>query len=176
MMRKKDHIVEIALKSYEDIFDSWDSSRHNSRVLAPDFKTFIEDYSKNISLGQNITLKFNVRQNRNESLELIIQNGLNNYLTNSIRKIKEELSFRRRKVVYYFSISIIFVTISLYIQNIKDTSIVENILLHSLSIASWVFLWEAFSILFIQNSELLKKRKHYIRLLNAEIVFNYNKI
>ena len=168
------YVIEIALRNYNEIFNIWDSSTTKLKGLDPSFKTFLEECSSNIDMRQKVALRFIVQEQKKDlKLEEKIKKGIHNYFVYSLFTINNKLAIRRKKIIYYIFLSSIFVTFYFYFQNVQTTDILKEIVLYSLTIGGWVFLWESFSLLFIQGNEMKKKKIQYKRLLNASIVFRY---
>lgn len=62
---------------------------------------------------------------------------------------------------------------------LQDTGISENvlmsILLEGIFIGGWVFLWEAFSLVFIYNQDVRRNLREMRRFSKAQITFKYGK-
>ncbi|MGP4081409.1 hypothetical protein ACTWQL_16005 [Pseudalkalibacillus sp. R45] len=169
-----DYFIEIAIRDYDDIFNNWDSSVYNLRDLDSSLKSFLEDCSQDIALNKSVVLRFNIEDEKKEpNLEKTIVQGIRNYFDYNYHIMKKKLSDRWRKTLSYVLISVLFTTVSLYFKTSMQSEVVDQIILQGLTVGGWVFLWEAFSMLFIQSSDLLKKRKQYRRLLAAPIKFRY---
>lgn len=169
-----EYIIEIGIDDYKDIFNSWDSSSYTIRDLDTSLKDFLVKCSKDISIKHKVILRFNLAtKKRDMAMEKLLEQGIRNYFLYSLYNIKNELTINTKRSIYYLLTSIIFVVLSFYFQSTKSDSIFEEILLLSISIGSWIFLWEAFSIVFLQRKEILKKRKQYKRLLHSPIIFKY---
>ncbi|WP_261132304.1 hypothetical protein [Bacillus sp. Marseille-Q3570] len=137
-------------------------------------KSFLEDCSQDIALNNNVVLRFNIEDEQKEpSLEKTIVQGIRNYFDYNYHIMKKKLEERWRKTLLYVLISVLFTAASLYFKNTMESEMVDHIILQGLTVGGWVFLWNAFSMLFIQSSDLLKKRKQYRRLLTTPIKFRY---
>ncbi|SET17994.1 hypothetical protein SAMN05216389_106192 [Oceanobacillus limi] len=169
-----DYIIEIALKEYDDIFNTWDSSIYNIRDLDGSLKSFLEDCSYDIAPRKNIVLRFNMQnQTRNPLMEKKIETGIRNYFNYCLHLTRNKFSIKRKKTALYILVSFLFTVPSVYFQAINDHDVVSELVLLSLTVGGWVFLWEAFYQLFIQSSDLSKKKKQYRRIVNSPILFHY---
>lgn len=169
-----DYIIEIALKDYNDIFNSWDSSVYNIRDLDSSLKSFLEDCSYDIDSNKNIILRFNIHdQIKNIDMEKKIKKGIRNYFTYSLFITKKKFSTRRKRTFSFIGFSLVFTLLSVYFQSMETNKVIYELGLLGLTVGGWVFLWEAFSLLFIQSSDLWKKKKQYKRLVNSPVIFNY---
>ncbi|MTI80890.1 MAG: hypothetical protein FH758_08405 [Firmicutes bacterium] len=169
-----DYIIEIALDNYDDIFNSWDSSVYNIRDLDSSLKSFLEDCSSDIDLRKNIILRFNIKHQEKDTVrEKNIEEGIRNYFSYCLHITMNRFHERRKRTALYVLVSLIFTMMSLYFRSIVDNEIVYELVLLSLTVGGWVFLWEAFSLLFIQSSDLWKKKKRYKRLSESPMIFIY---
>lgn len=171
-----DYMIDISIKSYDDIFNSWDSSVYNIRDLDSSLKMFLEDCSRDIDLNSKIALRFYIhKETKDKETEETVTQGMRNYFNFVSYKTRKKLLETRKKAVTYIGLSIIFAVMSFIFQSTMQTQILHQLLFQSLTVGAWVFLWEAFSVMFIQSNDLLKKKKEYKRLLKAPMKFEYNK-
>ncbi|MTI80341.1 MAG: hypothetical protein FH758_05565 [Firmicutes bacterium] len=169
-----DYIIEITLTNYDDIFNSWDSSVYNIRDLDSSLKSFIEDCSSDIDLRKNIILRFNIwHQDKDTVREKIIVEGICTYFYYCLHITRNRFHERIKRAAFYVLTSLVFTIMSIYFRSIVKNEMIHELVLLSLTVGGWVFLWEAFSLLFIQSSELWKKKKQYKRLLGAPMIFKY---
>lgn len=168
------YIIEVNLKKYDDIFNTWDSSVYNIRDLDSSLKSFLEECSHDIESQKDIKLRFNMKkQERDTNKEENIEKGIRNYSSYILYTIKRDFSNMRKRILLYILVSVLFTISSFYLQITDNNKIIYEILLLSVTVGGWVFLWEAFSLIFMQSSDLWKKRKQYKRIMNAPIVFRY---
>lgn len=169
-----DYIIEIAIIDYDDIFNNWDSSVYNIRDLDSSLKSFLEDCSHDIELNKKVTLRFNIKDEKKApDTEETIKNGIRNYFNYCFHISKKKLSERRKKASIYVFISLIFTFITVYFQTGVKTEFLHKVLLQGLTVGSWVFLWEAFSLFFLHGNDVLRRKKQYARLLKAPMIFRY---
>lgn len=170
-----DYIIEVNLENYDDIFNTWDSSVYNIRDLDSSLKSFLEECSHDIKSQNNIQLRFNMqKQERNIDMEKNIEKGIRNYFNYILYTTKRDFLNIRNKVFLYIIVSVLFTTLSFYLQISDNAKVINEIISLSVTVSGWVFLWEAFSLIFIQSSDLWKKRKQYKRILSAPIVYRYH--
>ncbi len=169
-----DYIVEIALKDYDDIFNSWDSSLYNIRDLDSSLKSFLVDCSYDIDDNKKIILRFNMQNEKKDLvMEKNIENGIRNYFAYCIYMLKKAYTERKKMALVYIFASLVFTATSVYLKSIVEQGFVLELILLSLTVGGWVFLWEAFSRFFIQSNDVWKRRKQFERLIKAPMIFNY---
>lgn len=169
-----DYIIEISLNSYDDIFNSWDSSIYNIRDLDSSLKSFLEECSYDIDLRSRVTLRFNMQdESKDQGTEKTVVAGLRNYFNYRLHFMRKKTHQERKKILGYIVVSLVLTFFSFYLPAVMEMGIVHKVFLQGLQLGGWVFLWEAFTLLFLQGGSARKKRKEYKRLLGAPIRFRY---
>ncbi|MER2064535.1 MAG: hypothetical protein ABS873_07765 [Alkalibacterium sp.] len=170
-----DYIIDIALKDYDEVFNTWDSSVYNIRDLDSSLKSFLDEFSYEIDSKNKIKLIFNMQdEKKDKEMETTIKNGVRNHFKYRYFSTTKQTSRNRNKSFVYILVSVLFTVLTTYLQIGEESRLVQELLLLNLTVGSWVFLWEAFSILFMQRSDLTKRRKHYERIVTAPIEFRYH--
>lgn len=170
-----DYIIDIALKDYDEVFNTWDSSVYNIRDLDSSLKSFLDEFSYEIDSKHKIKLIFNMQDEKKDSeMENSIRNGVRNNFNYHYFLTTKHAVRNRNKSFVYIVVSLLFTTLTTYLQVTDGGNLIQNVLLLNLTVGSWVFLWEAFSILFMQRSDMRRRRKHYERIVKAPIEFRYH--
>ncbi|HAJ70162.1 MAG: hypothetical protein ACTHVM_04150 [Alkalibacterium gilvum] len=170
-----DYLIDIALKDYDEVFNTWDSSVYNIRDLDSSLKSFLDEFSYEIESKHKIKLIFNMQDEKKDAeMEKTIRNGVRNHFSYLYFLTTKHTKRNRNKAFVYIFVSILFTILTTYLQNAVGGNLIQDVLLLNLTVGSWVFLWEAFSILFMQRSDVIKRRKHYERIVNAPIEFRYH--
>ncbi|WP_209122724.1 hypothetical protein [Alkalihalobacillus sp. BA299] len=170
-----DYIIEIALKDYDDVFNTWDSSIYNIRDLDSSLKSFLEEFSYEIDSQNKIKLIFDLQNAKKDiKMEKNIEIGVRNHFNYRHYVITKQTTQNRKKSAVYILVSIMFTILSTYFQFSELNKLVQKLISLNLTVGGWVFLWEAFSLLFMQSSDLSKRRKHYKRIVSAPIMFRYH--
>lgn len=170
-----DYIIDVALQDYDDVFNTWDSSVYNIRDLDYSLKSFLEEFSYEIEPKHKIKLVFNMQDEKKDpEMEEMIRNGVRNHFNYRYFLTTKYTSQNRKKSIIYIFVSILFTILSSYLHISEASKLIEDLLLLNLTVGSWVFLWEAFYILFIQRSDSRRKKRHYERIVNAAIEFRYH--
>lgn len=169
-----DYIIQISLKDYDDVFNTWDSSVYNIRDLDSSLKSFLEEFLYEIDQRKNIVLNFQMNnQNKDVKMENNIETGIRNYFNYCYYLETKKIKNSRKRIVSYILVSFLLTTLSFYLQVLDENGLVHEIVSLNFTVGGWVFLWEAFSLLFMQSSGLRKKKKHYKRISDAFIKFSY---
>lgn len=170
-----DYIIEVSLKDYDEVFNTWDSSVYNIRDLDSSLKSFLEEFSVEIDSHKDIKLTFDMLdEKRDTEMEKNIITGIRNYFNYRLYVITNQTSQNRKKSFIYILVSVMFTVVSSYLQFTAENKILQELIKLNLTVGGWVFLWEAFSILFMQSGNLTKRKKHYKRIIAAPMIFRYH--
>lgn len=167
-------IIEVSLDDYRDIFNGWDPSPVKRRDLDPELVGFLEQCASDIPLRYPLELQFQMPQDKlDKDKENLSREGLRNNFDFTIHSIKKTLTEVREKAVVYMIAAFAFLSVGYASEHLAQMGWVTTILSEGISIGGWVFLWEAFSLLFFSGQETRTKLKRYLRFRNTEIVFKY---
>ncbi|WP_112181020.1 MULTISPECIES: hypothetical protein [Paraliobacillus] len=170
-----DYIIEISIKDYDEVFNTWDSSVYNIRDLDASLKAFLEEFSFEIDSRKNVKLKFDMLDEKKDvEMEKNIIKGIRNNFNYKYYLLNKQTVQSRKKSFIYIIVSVMFTIASSYIQFSEENKIFQDLVSLNLTVGGWIFLWEAFSILFMQSGNLSKRKKHYKRIIAAPIIFRYH--
>lgn len=169
-------IIDIALDSYQELFNDWDASPTWKKDLDPDLVKYLETSSYDIPRKKNIQINFflplEIEMQKNEDKAM---RGINNYFMSELYFTRVELKYNLRKILAYIVLGFTFITTAYFIQNLTSIPFGFDILVEGVFIGGWVLLWEAFSLFFFSMYALRRKKRMYIRFLNSKILFSYKK-
>lgn len=167
-------IIEVSVDSYSEIFNGWDPSPIKRRDLDPELMEFILESSEDIHPKLPIELHFYLPESeQDEEKEGLSIAGIRNNFQSSILYTKKELSQNRKKTFEYVMLSVLFLLLAYFLGRFTLDHVLLKILYEGLFVGGWVFLWEAFSIIFFSDQELNAQLKHYYRFLESPIIFHY---
>lgn len=173
-IEKGAYIVDISLRNYNSIFNTWDSSVYNIRDLDFNLKEFLEECAYDITSKNKIILRFNIKdQLRDKEMEELVCECIENYFQYCIYKVQLVIKQRIKTSLVYSLVSIMFLIITILPIDRFSESVTYNLIIQSFTIGGWIFLWEALSILFIQSSKFKNEKNIYKRLLKSKITFRY---
>lgn len=168
------YIIEVSLDNYNEVFNGWDPSPIKRRDLDPEVKDFILNCSDDLPLNFEIELKFYVPKSQlDKEKEALTIDGVKNNFNFFILLARKELMNNRKKTIKYITLSILFLLLSYFSDKAIFFGLFSTILKEGLFVGGWVFMWEAFSIIFFSDSEMYSDIKHYNRLLDSPIIFEY---
>ncbi|MZQ76463.1 MAG: hypothetical protein GT589_09980 [Peptoclostridium sp.] len=174
----KAYIIEASLDDYAEILNGWDPSPVRWRDIEPEFKVFLEECAHDIPLKYPLEIFLYLPESvKNEKKERLTQEAIKNNFEFLSHLASKELRQRNKRSIVYVGMAFIFLSAAYTLQ---DTGISENvlmsILLEGIFIGGWVFLWEAFSLVFIYNQEVRRNLKEMRRFAKARITFKYEKV
>jgi hypothetical protein len=168
----KRYLIEIGLDQYTDIFNVWDPAPFKRRELDPDLITYLEGSSEEISLDHAIELHFMVPPgSRKTAIEGEVCSGLKTGLNFKMYLIKKEFKQSLAQILRCLILGLIFFIIGKSVSLRVPPETYLSILSDALFIGGWVFIWEAVSIFFFTDRELLHRYRIYKRLRDAPVTF-----
>jgi hypothetical protein len=173
---KNTFIIEIDLEKYIEVFSEWDKSPFTKRDIHPELETFLSSCSDDIPLKYKLSLHFYLPESiKDEKAEKIITKSIRNYYDYSIFEYQKKKREEKEEAIKYLMISLVFLFFG-YLGRINFfKNIIFNTINEVLFIGGWVLMWEFFSKLFLTHDELRKEYKKSKRILEADIVFKYEK-
>ncbi|HEY8436477.1 MAG TPA: hypothetical protein VIK63_05510 [Haloplasmataceae bacterium] len=167
-------IIEVSVASYSEIFNGWDPSPIKRRDLDPDLLDFILESSEDIPLKFGVELHFYLPESeRDETKEELSILGIQNNIQFLTMYTRKEFLKNWKDALRYVVLSVIFLFVAYFFGKFNIDGALFKILIEGLFIGGWVFLWEAFSLIFFSDQKLLQHLKHYRRLFEAPILFHY---
>jgi len=166
--------IDINLDFYRDVYSEWDYSPISNRDLDEDLLDYLMSCSYEIPLKNKVIIKFylpvNIKEEGREKKSIV---GIKNYFSYRIRKTYTERFRMIKNTLIYLLVGIVLLLAAYMIQNIITNNFLLHVLPEGLLIGAWVLIWEIFSIWFFEISKLGYKMKHYKRLKNSKIIYEY---
>jgi hypothetical protein len=172
---QKTFIFDASLPDYEHIFNHLDPSPFRKRDLSPDLLSYLDQCSADIPLKYKIQILFNLTsQSPDPGREKEVVSGVKNNFLYNVNYFEKQILRTRMKALVYIILSFCGISAAAASQDFFQGNIFFGFLREGLTIGGWVFLWEAFSTLFIQLDDVYDSLKKFKRLLNCEILFTYS--
>lgn len=166
------YMIEVGLNQYADIFSAWDSAPFKRRELDPDLKLYLEGSSDEIPFRYPVELYFLMPAgNRDLVIEEETRKGLKNSFAFKLYLLRKELKKTNIQMLRFVLIGLLFLWLAASFSGRVQQVAVVPTLIEGLSIAGWVFLWEAVSLLSFTNRELYHLYKTYKRLQSTPVIF-----
>ncbi len=143
----------------------------NDILISSETAEFLEHSTKAIHYNKSLALQIysDVIDDREK---MLYERGIRNYYENSFMAHQKELKHNFWTTMFLALIGILYFAILIVISFFVDFDIV----LEALSIAGWVFLWEAVDIFFFQRPKIKHKQFRAYALMNSKIEYlNLNK-
>jgi hypothetical protein len=171
---EKAFAFDISLTDYEHIFNQMDPSPFRKRDLSPDLLSYLDQCSTDIPLKYSILISFNLSlQSPDSNREKEVISGVKNNFIYNVNYFEKQIRRARKKALIYVFLSFCGITLNALIQDMFAGNIFVGFLREGLLVGGWVFLWEAFSMLFIQLDDVYQSLRIFKRLLNSKILFSY---
>ncbi len=170
------YMVEVALDSYEEIFNEWDPAPFKRRDVHPALVAFFEECSSEISLRHPLAIAFYLpkRELDSETQERCAS-GLRNYFAFSVHVLYKQLARSHKHTLRNAAIGGIFLFIATFFDKAFEHSVLPSVFGQGLFIGGWVFVWEALSTFAFKDNSIRYKIKEWERFLDAPIVFKKEK-
>lgn len=171
---EKAFAFDISITDYEHIFNQMDPSPFRKRDLAPDLLSYLDQCSTDIPPKYNILIYFNLSlQSPDAHREKEVISGVKNNFLYNVNYYEKQIQRACKKALIYVFLSFCGITLNTLMQGVFASNLFIGFLREGLLVGGWVFLWEAFSMLFIQLDDVYQSLRVFKRLLNSKIIFSY---
>lgn len=169
--KSDEFIINLVLYKYEDIFNIYDNRPYHNKKLNNEVKDFLQQSFRDIPNLFDIKLRITILdENKSETMEKNIIRAIKNTYNFDSKYLLRNFNRMRIKVMIYILIAIALLGAG-YI--FEETSL-KRVLVESVSIGGWVFLWEAIHIVFMDRYDLLYELNNTMRSADSNIIFNYS--
>ncbi len=167
-------IINVKIKSYNDIFNDLDPAPFRKRDLDQDLVAYLDECSLDIPLKRGIITQFvGKKEMKDEDKEGRIIKGFRNYYDFLCLYVNRQIKNTYKKSIFYFFTSIFFLIFSYYFPQSNINIFLSKLAKEGLNIGGWVFLWEAIVLVGFSIRELKIERKRYERLAKSSVKFLY---
>ncbi len=167
-------ILDVQLEDYRDAYSEWDFSPFVNRDLDEDLMEYLLQCSFEIPLKNRVVIKFYIlNQKVNESRENRSMTGIYNFFHYQIRKLNFQRNEVLKQMLSFFILGSGLLMVGAYFGDHIEKSLITGVLIEGLFIGGWVMLWEMFSAWIFDIKHIRHKKKHFQRLLEAEIQYRY---
>lgn len=168
------YLIEVSLDSYSEIFNGWDPSPIKRRDLDPDFLSFVEAGAHDIDDKFPVEIVLSLpKEIYDETREKATEFGIRNNFEFMLHLTRKTIKKNRKRIFMYIFMSIAFLTSSNLARQGIELGFASSLLIEGLFIGGWVFLWEAFSLIFFSGEHTVGRIKTYKRLNDAPLTFTY---
>ena len=152
--------IEINIKEESDLYNLFD--KYN-KTLSEDFISYIDAKAELSNIKDKIQIE--IISDKDIDKELL-KNTFIEYYDEQIVLINREAKLNRTKQIWLFVIGIIFIAISLTLNNISNTIILEII-----STIGSFSIWESANSWLLESKYIKVRKLKMIKLKNSNIVF-----
>lgn len=119
-------------------------------------------------------LQFYIPQEKyDQDKETRSKEGIKNNFDFTAHFINKELQEIWRKTMIYVVAALAFLSVGYISRQYVAPNLLTTILTEGVSIGGWVFLWEAFSLVFFSGQEVNRRLKRYRRFQRSKITFDH---
>jgi len=163
--------ISILLKSYDDIFSSFDPRPYNSRALSDDF--LLEAKKAARDKEGNLQLDFLMKKSdRKLELEILIKKRLREHFRKHVLLAKEEIIKTKREGMYMAVGGVLMLIVAATIAYYMNKGFILTLLLILLEPAGWFTAWTGLDQLYYTAKAKEPEAEFYDKMVAAEIIFN----
>ena len=152
--------INIKVQNKEQVISQFSYDENDK--INKDLAEFIESKSRDVRFSQDIQLNFYSKQEINAGE---IQTTISNHFRSECKQAKDELKVSNIAVIVLMILGVIGLACLLWVNRFFDNFFFQMIL----EIASWVFIWEAVNVLFLQMPKLRRTFILMQKLSNANV-------
>jgi hypothetical protein len=177
--------IETRLSTHDAVFDDLDPAPSEKRALDAAIGQYIIGSVEELPLSANIMLEFHVASRApddNGLAEARTGRGIRNYFLFQYRLAAEKVTAGVRRAGATAGAAILFAIVSLVVARLTGRSsatgtlaaTLRELLTTGLTVCTWVFLWEAVSIVAFRLPEVRRQLYRLRKILEAEVRFAYD--
>lgn len=177
--------IETRLSTHDAIFDDLDPAPIERRALDAAIGQYILSSVEELPLPAPVVLEFHVESHATdcrEDAEAQTVHGVRNYFLFQYRLAAEKMTAAKRRAATTAGVAVLFVVASLLIAGLMERNsasgtlagTLRELLTTGLTVCTWVFLWEAVSIVAFRLPEVRRQLTQLRKVLEAEVRFSYH--
>ena len=171
--RKDEYEISLSIRNYEEIYNPYDFSQYKRRDMDEDFLDYIYNSSLDIPLNHKIKLNFHLKEEvYEEEKSKNLKNAIKNNFTWRRSIVTNKLIQKLKECVLLLFAGVLFLVLAFVILPlIQNAGTGLDLLVESLSIIGWVFLWDLVEIMAFVVTKLYRNKKYLTRLINSRVEF-----
>ena len=135
-------------------------------VISRETAAFLEHSTRAIHHNRDLTLVISSNV-IDEKEKVLYKKGIHNYFENSFLALQKDLKRNLWTSIIFALIGVLYFAVLIVVSLFVD----YDLILEMLSIAGWVFLWEAVELFFIDRTEMKNRQYRAYAFLNAKIIY-----
>lgn len=166
------YFIEVALDSYESLFNDWDPAPFKRRDMDPDLRDYLQDCGRDIPLRHPVHLLFSLpAESHDPQAERRARQGVQRYFVFEVNALRARLSRLWHEVLVYLALAVVLLVVTAVLAPLAEAGLGWQILYQGLTIGAWVFAWESVSTFAFTRTRLTRALRRWKRLADAEITF-----
>ncbi|MHB8072061.1 MAG: hypothetical protein ACYDHF_08995 [Candidatus Cryosericum sp.] len=177
--------IETRLSTHDAVFDDLDPAPIERRALDAAIGQYILSSVEELPLPAPVVLEFHVETHatdHEEDAEARTVRGIRNYFLFQYRLAAEKVTAAKRRAAITAAVAVLFVVVSLLVAGLMERNsasgtlagTLRELLTTGLTVCTWVFLWEAVSIVAFRLPEVRRQLIQLRKVLEAEVCFSYH--
>lgn len=166
------YLIEIRLKSFHQLFNSFDPSPFLEKDLDNEAENYIVQSAKEFPLNSRLKLVFYVPKTDREEAEKLIPEAIHNYFNyrsdGSAKDLRHKIAQGRTSLIAGSIFLTICISISSLIGLLNNVTIV-NILKEGLLILGWVAMWRPLEIFLYDWFPIYQRQQMFDKLSQIPI-------
>jgi len=170
------YIIDISIGHYGALYSPLDFSPFKNKDLDDQLIVYLEDSVEDIPFRYNLLLNINMPKNIYDKVkETRGEKEIKHYFRYLYRKKQREIHEFYRSAFGNFILGVSFIfAVSIIKNNFSINLLIWEIAIEGFYVGGWVFLWEFFSLLFLDSSKEKNKLKQYQRIFDSNIIYTYH--
>lgn len=175
--KSNSYIIDISIDHYESLYSTLDFSPFKNKDLDDELILYLEESIEDIPFKYKLLLNINMPQSIYDKVkETRGVKEIKHYFLYLHKKKKKEIYEIYRSAMGSFISGILFIfAVSIIKKYISVSHLIWEIVIEGFYVGGWVFLWEFFSLLFLDPNKEKRKLKQYQRVLDSKISYTYHK-
>lgn len=173
MNNSRQVVVDVSVRSVEDLFDRFDRcAPYMKKDLDPQFVDYLIGCAQELG-NHDFTIRINLSTHATVENKQRVQQGIRNYLYYLQQVTVRELKamFRRSLVLFGLGLGLLTLAIVAGQHLANDGNVPGQILTEGLTVAAWVSLWQALANLIIEWHPHRRELIVYRRIMTAPVQF-----
>ncbi len=167
-------VIQVLIKQYSDLFNDLDPAPLRRRDLDASVVDYLEECSSDIPVKHKIELCFVAPESiRDDDREGRVRMGLSTWFGFTAAQARNFVLESLKRASHYVIAFFFLIGLSFFIRQMPTDGLVLETAREGIAIGSWVFLWEAFAIVFFKLHKLVSRYRKLARLRNAPLSFRY---
>jgi hypothetical protein len=162
--------ISLVLKSYNDIFSSFDPRPYNERALSDDFLIEAKKAARDKREGLELHLLI-PKDKKNLIEETLIKQRLKEHFRHRHGLAKNDLRNHRRKAGLLIGIGTLIGFVAVWLSFLNINIILKHAVEIIFSPASWFTIWTGFEYLTFPPENYLETELFYRKMIDAHITF-----